>query len=307
MVERLKLTFSHLLVHAVRANFSLLVCSPPLIDLSAVMTQGDPVANAKVLKNIELLAEHIGENEARRKASQSMAQGAGAHHKLAVSTSGSLESSLTDHRVATPPGGTTTGSTGAHPAAIGKKQSRAQMKKDAISSGKSLRASSKDGKNSSSGEGKETSAEKHKSLSQKLKLTALAHKVKHVASNSGGTTATAPVSSSGSKSARGAMEGGRKKPRGTSASSSGETALAGSSGSPRVSKPKTAASEPLDSLAASSATTGAATGSGETTPKSRHLRAPSLPSSDINTIVAEAAASMTSDSALSTSSAGIGG
>lgn len=243
------------------------------------------MTNAKILKNIELLASHIGENEARRKTAPSSLS---TPHKLAASAVGNLEN------LASP---TLVPLTNPVPQpAISKKKSSGQMtvdskKKDGQS--KTMRTSTKGGN-----EGKE-GKEHHKSISQRLKLGSLAHKVKAVA---GSATTN---QQSGPKSARAAVEAPRKKNRGPSVSSSSGEVPAATPISPRVSKPKPAASSPIE---ANKKETPAAAAAGVThgaSGKLRILRKPSLEPPSQETVIAEAAASVNSESALSTSTAGI--
>lgn len=254
------------------------------------MTQGDPVANAKILKNIELLAMHIGENEARRKASASSAAGpaplSALPNKMTVSTAGLLETGS--------PTPTVINSTA--PSALSKKKSSGQMTVniEPKKPSKTMRASTKGNVEKEGKEGHHP----HKSLTQKLKLSSLAHKVKSAATGGGANSTMSSSSSSGPKSARGAVEGNRsKKPRGPSVSSSGEVSASTNTPiSPRAIKPKSAASEPLEKREAPTTTSSSSS--------KRHLRAPSLQGSALDTIIAEAAASVTSDSAMSTSTTG---
>lgn len=244
------------------------------------------MANAKILKNIELLSSHIGENEARRKLAP---PSVGTPHKLAASAVGNLES------LASP---TLVPMTNPVPQpAIAKKKSSGQLTVDAKAAkkdgqSKTMRTSTKGGK-----EGKEH----HKSLSHRLKLDSLAHKVKAVA---GAATTNQP--STGPKSARGAVEAPRKKSRGPSVSSSSGEVPAATQISPRVSKPKPAASQPIDAhkkeTPAAAAASGVAHGASG---KLRILRKPSLEPPSQETVIAEAAASVNSESALSTSTAGV--
>jgi len=50
------------IVHATHSNTSLIVFPAPLVDLASILTQGDSIVNAKIIKHVEDLSVHIAQN-----------------------------------------------------------------------------------------------------------------------------------------------------------------------------------------------------------------------------------------------------